>query len=114
MAYASPFIFYYSSDHFERAVFSVILYSIPKSGWRPAKYWPLGNWGVVPLLLELIALISLFWIAVKRRDWTAMKPNSNGLFSVAGYNFRQWHKTRAFHHPCPSALSFAFCSRIRR
>lgn len=68
MAYASPFIFYYILIILNERYFPSFYILYPKEWLAPGEYWPLGNWGVVLLLLELIALISLaFWIAAKRR-----------------------------------------------
>lgn len=68
MAYASPFVTYYILIIlYERYIDSLyILY--PKEWILPSDVWVFDSWGVVILILELTAIVSLFFcIAAKRR-----------------------------------------------
>lgn len=67
MAYASPFIFYYVLVILCERYFKALYVFNPKEWMNPAD-WALGIWGVVVLLLELSALLSVlfFWISERR------------------------------------------------
>ena len=68
MAYASPFILYYVLIIFHERYFENIYVLYPKEWLFPSDTWVLGSLGVILLLAELTAVISLvFTITAKRR-----------------------------------------------
>lgn len=68
MAYASPFIIYYVLIILHERYFKDLYVLYPKEWLFPSGAWVLGNWGVILLLTEMTAAISLtFAIIAKRR-----------------------------------------------
>ena len=68
MAYASPFILYYVLIILHERYFEELYVLYPKEWLFPSDVWVLGSLGVVLLLAELTALISLaFAITARRR-----------------------------------------------
>jgi hypothetical protein len=68
IAYASPFIFYYILIILHERYFDWLYVLYPKGWLFPNEAWVLGQWSVIPLILELAALIALLFArAVKRR-----------------------------------------------
>lgn len=68
MAYASPFILYYVLIILHERYFNSIYVLYPKEWLFPSDAWTLGSFGVLLLLSELTAIVSLaFALAAKRR-----------------------------------------------
>ncbi len=68
MAYASPFILYYVLIILNERYFKDLYVLYPKEWLFPSNAWVLGSLGVILLLAELTAVISLaFVITAKRR-----------------------------------------------
>lgn len=68
MAYASPFILYYILIILHERYFENLYVLYPKEWLFPSESWVLGSLGVILMLAELIAVISLaFTVAAKRR-----------------------------------------------
>lgn len=68
IAYASPFILYYVLIILHERYFEWLYVLYPKEWIDPSAAWVLGQWGVVLLLAELCAAVSLvFALAAKRR-----------------------------------------------
>ena len=68
MAYASPFILYYVLIILHERYFEALYVLYPKEWLEPSALWVGGAWGVILLLMELIAIVSLsFAIAARRR-----------------------------------------------
>jgi len=68
MAYASPFISYYILIILHERYFEKLYVLYPKEWLFPSDAWVLGNLGVILLLAELMAVVSLaFVITAKRR-----------------------------------------------
>jgi hypothetical protein len=68
MAYASPFILYYVLIILHERYFETLYVLYPKEWLFPSDNWALGSWGVILLLLELIAVMCLvFAISAKGR-----------------------------------------------
>lgn len=68
MAYASPFILYYVLIILNERYFENLYVLYPKEWLFPSDFWVLGSLGVILLLTELTAIISLaFVITAKRR-----------------------------------------------
>lgn len=68
MAYASPFILYYVLIILNERYFRDLFVLYPKEWLFPSDVWVLGNLGVILLLAELMAIVSLaFTITAKRR-----------------------------------------------
>ena len=68
MAYASPFIIYYVMIILHERYFENLYVLYPKEWLFPSDAWVLGSLGVILLLAELTAIISLvFTIIAKRR-----------------------------------------------
>ena len=68
MAYASPFILYYVLIILHERYFEALYVLYPKEWLEPSGFWVGGAWGVILLLMELIAIVSLsFAIAARRR-----------------------------------------------
>lgn len=68
MAYASPFIMYYVLIILHERYFTSFYVLYPKEWLFPSDFWVLGSLGVILLLAELTAVISLaFVITAKRR-----------------------------------------------
>jgi hypothetical protein len=68
MAYASPFVLYYVLIILHERYFENFYALYPKEWLDPSKAWPLGAWGVILLLCELMAAAGLaFALAAKRR-----------------------------------------------
>ena len=68
MAYASPFILYYVLIILNERYFEDLYVLYPKEWLFPSDTWVMGSFGVILLLIELIAVISLvFVITAKRR-----------------------------------------------
>lgn len=67
MAYASPFIIYYVLIILHERYFENLYVLYPKEWLFPSDAWVLGSWGVLLLLTELTAIISLVFTAVAKR-----------------------------------------------
>jgi hypothetical protein len=68
MAYASPFVLYYVLIILHERYFEDFYAFYPKEWLNPSAAWPLGAWGVVLLLTELMAAAGLvFALTAKRR-----------------------------------------------
>jgi hypothetical protein len=67
MAYASPFILYYVLIILHERYFESLYVLYPKEWLEPSALWVLGAWGVILLLLELIAAVSLAFALTARR-----------------------------------------------
>ncbi|MDD5017049.1 MAG: hypothetical protein PHO15_02980 [Eubacteriales bacterium] len=68
MAYASPFILYYVLIILNERYFENLYVLYPKEWLFPSDVWVLGSLGVILLLAELTAIISLaFAVTAKRR-----------------------------------------------
>ena len=68
MAYASPFIIYYVLIILHERYFENLYVLYPKEWLFPSDAWVMGSFGVILLLIELTAIISLaFAVAAKRR-----------------------------------------------
>jgi hypothetical protein len=68
MAYASPFILYYLLIILHERYFEDLYVLYPKEWLSPSTTWVMGSWGVILLLLELMALAGLtFAVAARRR-----------------------------------------------
>lgn len=67
MAYASPFIIYYVLIILHERYFENLYVLYPKEWLFPSDTWVLGSWGVLLLLAELTAIISLVFAAVAKR-----------------------------------------------
>ena len=68
MAYASPFILYYVLIILNERYFEDLYVLYPKEWLFPSDAWVMGSFGVMLLLIELIAIVSfLFVITAKRR-----------------------------------------------
>lgn len=68
MAYASPFILYYVLIILHERYFENLYILYPKEWLFPSDAWVLGSFGVIILLAELTAIMSiLFAISAKRR-----------------------------------------------
>ncbi len=67
MAYASPFIIYYILIILHERYLGSLYVFYPKQWLFPSEAWPLGSFGVIILLLELTALVSLLFAVVAKR-----------------------------------------------
>lgn len=67
MAYASPFVIYYVLIILHERYFENLYVLYPKEWLFPSDAWVLGSWGVLLLLAELTAIISLVFAAVAKR-----------------------------------------------
>lgn len=68
MAYASPFILYYVLIILHERYFEKTYVLYPTEWLFPSDAWTLGSWGVILLLLELIAVMSMvFAVSARRR-----------------------------------------------
>ena len=67
MAYASPFILYYVLIILHERYFEKLYVLYPKEWLFPSDAWVLGSWGVILLLLELIAVMSMVFTTSARR-----------------------------------------------
>ena len=67
MAYASPFILYYVLIILHERYFENLYVLYPKEWLFPSDSWVLGTWGVILLLLELTALVSIGFVITARR-----------------------------------------------
>ena len=68
MAYASPFILYYVLIILNERYFENLYVLYPKEWLFPSDAWVMGGFGVILLLVELTAIVSLaFAITAKRR-----------------------------------------------
>lgn len=68
MAYASPFIIYYVLIILHERYFEKLYVLYPKEWLFPSDWWVLGSFGVMLMLAELTAVVSLlFTVTAKRR-----------------------------------------------
>ena len=67
MAYASPFILYYVLIILHERYFDSLFVFYPKEWLFPSQTWVLGSFGVILLLAELTAIVSLVFAAAAKR-----------------------------------------------
>ena len=68
IAYGAPFIMYYVLIILHERYFDRLYILYPKSWLTPGEAWVLGAWSVTPLLIELMAVLTLiFGQAVRKR-----------------------------------------------
>lgn len=68
IAYASPFVFYYILIILHERYFDWLYVIYPKGWLFPDEAWVLGQWSIIPLILELMTVkVLLFTRSVKRR-----------------------------------------------
>jgi hypothetical protein len=67
MAYASPFILYYVLIILHERYFDKLYVLYPKEWLFPSDAWVMGSFGVILLLAELTAAISLAFAVTARR-----------------------------------------------
>ena len=67
MAYASPFIFYYVLIIIHERYFKELYVLYPKEWMSPSKDWVLGEFGVILFLLELTAIVCLWFATSAKR-----------------------------------------------
>ena len=68
IAYGAPFILYYVLIILHERYFERLYILYPKEWLTPGEAWVLGAWSVTPLLLELMAILTLiFGYAVRKR-----------------------------------------------
>ena len=68
IAYGAPFILYYVLIILHERYFDRLYILYPKEWLTPGEAWVLGAWSVTPLLLELMAILTMiFGCAVRKR-----------------------------------------------
>jgi hypothetical protein len=70
MAYASPFIIYYVLIILHERYFENLYILYPKEWLFPSEAWVMGSWGVILLLAELAAVVSLIFVITARKRLT--------------------------------------------
>lgn len=67
MAYASPFIIYYVMIILHERYFETLYVLYPKEWLFPSDKWVMGSFGVILLLAELTAIVSLIFVMTAKR-----------------------------------------------
>lgn len=67
IAYASPFVFYYILIILHERYFDWMYVLYPKAWLFPDEVWGLGQWSIIPLLLELMTVTALLFTRLAKR-----------------------------------------------